>query len=406
MPLKSFLLAAASTWAGLMSLGAQAQADDDAYTALLAAYDQYPVVAIGDVHGLKELGDFYTGLIATPGFANHVDTVVVEFGNARYQDTIDRYLNGEDVTEGELSAVWRDVVGAGAATFDAPMYAAVFEAVRTLNQSLPEEERVRVLLGDPAFDWSTATTEQVIGTLSQRDAFFAEQVISELDAGHQVLAITGQSHLAPAIGPITMTFEGGSGGDMMVAPPAGEALPPMPGGMLPPENARQLIETAHPESLYVVQVHTGFVEEACNTQVETQLAELSVPSLAPVAESWLAEITCPTFPQNQIIRMGPGPGMMPAGNLPPGSQMQTFEGGLPPGMPELTSINADAYLYLGTRDSLTMSRPELSVFSGSYLAELSRRATLRGSEPFSPESLLAELQITRLVDAFPVPEMR
>ena len=74
-----------------------------------------------------------------------------------------------------------------------------------------------------------------------------------------------------------------------------------------------------------------------------------------------------------------------------------------PGFVEKTAL--EVYVAPDMPSLVGLSRPELSVFSGSYLAELSRRASLRGGEPVTPDSLLAELSITRLVEAFPMPEM-
>lgn len=55
--------------------------------------------------------DLYAALVRSPRFASEVGNVVVEFGDAAQQQTLDRYLSGEDVPFGELRKVWADTVG-------------------------------------------------------------------------------------------------------------------------------------------------------------------------------------------------------------------------------------------------------------------------------------------------------
>jgi hypothetical protein len=40
--------------------------------------------------------DFYAALVRSPRFAAEVGNVVVEFGDAAQQGTLDRYLSGEE----------------------------------------------------------------------------------------------------------------------------------------------------------------------------------------------------------------------------------------------------------------------------------------------------------------------
>src|SRR5262245_21320223 len=47
---------------------------------------RFPLVAIGDRHGLQELHDFLTALLFHPELASQLTDVVVEFGNARHQE--------------------------------------------------------------------------------------------------------------------------------------------------------------------------------------------------------------------------------------------------------------------------------------------------------------------------------
>ena len=51
---------------------------------------------------------FLLSLIRDPRFVGTVDDIVVEFGNARYQDVADRFVRGEDVPHESLRLVWRN----------------------------------------------------------------------------------------------------------------------------------------------------------------------------------------------------------------------------------------------------------------------------------------------------------
>src|SRR5687768_8494836 len=62
-----------------------------------AAFDRYPLVAVSELHGNKESAAFLAALIRHEGFARRVDDIVIEFGNAAYQDVVDRYMSGEEI---------------------------------------------------------------------------------------------------------------------------------------------------------------------------------------------------------------------------------------------------------------------------------------------------------------------
>ena len=66
---------------------------------VLSAFEQYPLVALseGAGHGRLETRDFFASLIRDRRFAPTVRNLVIEFGNARYQAVIDRYVTGEPV---------------------------------------------------------------------------------------------------------------------------------------------------------------------------------------------------------------------------------------------------------------------------------------------------------------------
>src|SRR5262245_37286786 len=74
---------------------------------LIEVFDRFPIVALGEIHWLLNEHEFIAALIKHPAFANKVNDIVVEFGNAKYQSIMDRYIAGETIADTELQKVWR-----------------------------------------------------------------------------------------------------------------------------------------------------------------------------------------------------------------------------------------------------------------------------------------------------------
>lgn len=166
---------------------------DATASALLDAFATHQIVALGQVHDLRQEDDFILDLLRHPRFAETVDGIVVEFGNARFQSRVDRYIAGRHVSRRALQHVWRDTVGTAPGDHDgaAPFY----RAVRRLNRTLPRNERIRMRLGDPAFDWSKLRrASQLFRAVGRRDAVFASTAEREDRAGHSVLLLSGFGH--------------------------------------------------------------------------------------------------------------------------------------------------------------------------------------------------------------------
>jgi uncharacterized iron-regulated protein len=116
----------------------------DAIEGIVKAFDQFPIVALGEFHGLQEGAGFNAQLIWSPDFSAKVNDIVVEFGNALYQDVIDRYVAGAEVSRAELQQVWRNTTQFF--VWDAAIYEQFYANVRAVNQSLPAARRLRVHL--------------------------------------------------------------------------------------------------------------------------------------------------------------------------------------------------------------------------------------------------------------------
>jgi hypothetical protein len=62
----------------------------DPVDAVLAAFEDHPVVAITELHWNAEVHDFLQTLLRDPRFRDKVDDIVVEFASAAHQGLLDR----------------------------------------------------------------------------------------------------------------------------------------------------------------------------------------------------------------------------------------------------------------------------------------------------------------------------
>jgi hypothetical protein len=300
----------------------------DATEAMLRAFDKYPIVALGDLHGCQELYDFITSLVRNPSFPNKANDIVVEFGNALYQDVADRYVSGQEVPPVELRQVWRNHTNP--IVFDSPVYEQFFKTVREVNRALPEGKRLRVLLGDPPIDWGKIQTNQDWGRmLFKRDPHFAEVVEEEVLAkGRKALLIIGGAHLVRRIGK---------------------------------ENVTARIESRHLQSMFIVIPHEGFWER--NEELEPRLTSWKVGSLALLKGTWLGSLH-------------------PRLRWPQMKNAKLIDSQAEPGLEDV----ADAWLYVGPRDLLTEALPFPGIYRDEYWNELNRRHIIMWGKPLDDPS--------------------
>ena len=132
---------------------------DDAVEAILRITDSVPIVAIGDVHEVAELGAFRLRLLRDSRLPAHVQDIVIEGGNSLYQAVADRFVNGEPVSDDSLRLIWNNTTQSPFNTLDVPTYAEdVLRTVRDVNGSMPASRRLRVLLADPPLEWKAIAT--------------------------------------------------------------------------------------------------------------------------------------------------------------------------------------------------------------------------------------------------------
>jgi uncharacterized iron-regulated protein len=84
------------------------QISHQADRAIITAFDKYDLVAVGDYHWNDDFLLYLTSLIKSDSFNDKVQHFIVEFGNAKYQTTLNKYLAGKDISLSELELFWRD----------------------------------------------------------------------------------------------------------------------------------------------------------------------------------------------------------------------------------------------------------------------------------------------------------
>jgi hypothetical protein len=338
---------------------------------ILAAFDKYPLVGLGDMHNMAQQEDFFVTLIRDPRFAREVGNVVVEFGTSTHQDVLDRYINGGDVSYADLRSVWSDVVG-WIPTVTGLGYVNFFVQVRTINLSLPAEQRVRVWLGEPVIDWSKVKTrEDVLPAMSQRDSYPATLIKREiLTKGKKALVIDGGGHFKY---------------DVPVDPKTGDPIAG-PGKIL-----GTLIEDDYPNALFIVLPYWGFIQRACSEAFEQTYRDWPIPALAfPVRGSTIEDALrkpgCHASSPNAMNIIMPNRTEAELANIR--AQFALADENM------LSGMNGNALLYLGPAATLTRTPQEPSIYlDAAYRAEINRRNQIRGlpllpnAIPFEPNTV-------------------
>jgi hypothetical protein len=281
--------------------------------------------------------DFYSALIRDPRFAREVGNVVLETGDAAYQDTADRYVNGEAVPYTELRRIWTDNEGfSPAVAYTGSIN--VYDTIRSVNRTLPPDERIKVWLGDPPTDWSKIKTKADIAPLeSQRDSYPAELIAREILAKNKkALVIYGADHLRLGI-------------------------------YTNKDNLLALVNKARPGAFFIVSPYVGYTTAACAASFEKHIDNWPVPALVtPVRGSSLEE---------DILR--PGCGVIDRPNGMTEEQYAML-------MRDYTGLMSDALLYLGPRSQQVCSPGSPDLYLDlNFRAEMERRNQLRFGKPIT-----------------------
>src|SRR5579864_4437200 len=307
---------------------------EEATKAVLHAFETHNIVIFGEIHGNKQEYEWLTSLMATPEFADRVDDIVMEFGNSIYQKSVDRYVAGEDVPVEQVEKAWRNTVGAIGAP--SPVSGWIYKAVRETNIKRHGKHQMRVLCGDPYIDWDKVKTrEDIEPYLGHRDEWFTQVVKDEVLAKHhRALLIMGAGH-----------FLRGQGHSY--------AEP-------------QLRQAGAKTYLIVFGTNvTGGYDD-----LDHRFDAWPTPAIVSLERTWVGEL--PVMP---VVSGGELGGWTMAVHGPPSA------GAIPeaPPPPRKLKDAADALLYPGPSDSLTMVRMSRTELEGTpYGKEIQRRLTIEG----------------------------
>jgi hypothetical protein len=305
---------------------------------VLAAFQNNSLVGLSDWHRLAQEEDFFVSLVSDPRFARQVQNVVVEFGNASQQQTIDRYENGEDISYAELRNVWADTSYAGwLPTVTALGYQNFFAAVRAVNLTLPVNKRIHVWLGGRPVAWSTIRTKEDLSHFltGEPDRFTADLIEDKiLKKGGNALVIYGTFHF----------YDKGQLGD--------------------------LIHERHPETMPVIEPYVGFDDKSCSEVFERSLPKAPSPAIIAVRgtdmDQRLGTSSC------HFVNASSFAGLAESQKAQLRSEMNS----------QPQAILGQYLLYLGPAKSLTLSplSPDLYL-DPLFRKEIDRRGTLFGAQP-------------------------
>lgn len=164
-------------------------------TAIVGALEDHRIVALGENHGHAQFHRLLLETLADPAVAAHVDDLVIEWGNARYQDLVDNYVAGGSAALADLRPVWRNTVSSPSPVWESPVYSDFFDEVRKLNQQRDDGRSYRVLLAGPAVHWDQVADRADLaasGTLAE--SIFAVVQREVLRPGRRALVVAGGAH--------------------------------------------------------------------------------------------------------------------------------------------------------------------------------------------------------------------
>ncbi len=316
---------------------------ENADRAMIQLFHTHDIVMFGEVHDSEQEYEWLCKLVKTPGFADHVDDIVVEFGNPLHQKTVDRYVAGEDVPFDEVQQAWRNMVADTEPV--SPVYGWLYKAVREANLQRPGKRGLRLLMGSPPGDWSKIRNSADLAPYEdEREQWYAQVVKKEVLAKHRhALLIMGAGHFLRGHDQ-AMQFE--------LAAQQHHDVPLDKTHLGPGYIEREL--RASGANPYLVVLGTNVID--ARGDVDTRFSSWPVPVIAPLSGNWVG-----TLPAQPVI-----------------------SGGRAPAIPLTLADQADAMLYVAPCSVLRtihLSKEELD--ESTYKQEMIRRDTIMLGHPLT-----------------------
>jgi len=179
--------------ATLLSVTAIAAPSVDVVPAIARAFDTHAVIQLGELHRSLQIHAFIQQMLRDPRFICRADDVVVEFGNSRLQKLADIYASGGMLTEPQVASMYRET--SVPLTWNTPVYRAVYDTIRDINQQNLCARPIRIVLADAPLDWSKVKTVKDLLPFADRDTAMANTMEHEVFAKHhRAFLITGEFH--------------------------------------------------------------------------------------------------------------------------------------------------------------------------------------------------------------------
>lgn len=185
-------------WAGPANATPSSGTNLGALPAALAnQFKSRSVILLGEQHQNTSYHLMLESLLRDPVFVCNVDDVMLESGNSLYQDIADRFTSGKDVTRADKVKIWRNTTQW--LVWDSPVYEAILDTVREVNESGMCAHPVRVLLGEPPIDWDKVQTAQDYEQFADRDQSYLDILEKEvISRDRKALFIVGRTHTQKA----------------------------------------------------------------------------------------------------------------------------------------------------------------------------------------------------------------
>jgi len=169
----------------------------DAEEYIIRIFQSGNIIGLGEgEHHLENSHKFLQKMFDNKKIQKTIDVVIVEFANVDYQDILDRYIFGEEVHINELRKIWRESTQCIGRFGEGIVYFELLKKIRDINTTLPENEKIRVLGGDPSIDWqSIKTREDYLKVIAARDTFPAGLAVDYgINQSKKVLLIYSEFH--------------------------------------------------------------------------------------------------------------------------------------------------------------------------------------------------------------------
>lgn len=320
----------------------------EALSGLISLFDQTPLVALGETHEHVQLYDFLTTLVQTEGFYTKVNDILIESGSALYQETLDQYISGEDVSMTELQKIWLNTTQSPVDPWSSEVYFNFLKTIRVLNIRIASEYQIRVIAADPAIQWEEVNSLEEYNTArGSRNTFYAQVAIDEvLKKKRKALMISGGAHFGYHNPRKTLV--------------------------------NQRIEKVYPNSVTVVLAASGLGR--ANEAHEEKLRDWHRPTLTKLEGTWIGQLPGPS----RRMRTAPAPtaasGTSSASATPVASPN--------PAPPTRKKQDfSDYLLYFGTPNEIEYGQIDASIYeSDKFWQEMNRRSKARFNHELLPET--------------------